>query len=152
MNKLQKFMKGRYGVDEFYCFLFYLYIGLFMLHFFTRFRIFEILELLIIIFMFYRVFSKNIWRRKRENDYYLNWKSNLFKKIQDKKKIYQDRKYYIYKRCSKCRNILKLPLPFKRGIHHAKCPICQKRVTIWTFRKEKVVVIRQSKRKGEKEC
>ena len=63
---------------------------------------------------------------------------------------FKDRKTHVYKKCSKCKTTLKLPLPKTQGINHAKCPECGNRVTIITLRKQqeekiKVEVIKKKK-------
>ena len=63
---------------------------------------------------------------------------------------FKDRKTHVYKKCSKCKTTLKLPLPKTRGINHAKCPECSNRVTLFTLRKQqpekiKVEVIKKKK-------
>ena len=46
------------------------------------------------------------------------------------------------KKCSKCGTILKLPLQTKAGFKKAKCPKCNKKVRLFTFKKEKIEIIR----------
>ena len=74
MNWLRKFMYGRYGVDELYKFLFILYIITFIINIFIRSQILEIIGLIIVLITFYRVFSKNIYKRSKENRNYLKAK------------------------------------------------------------------------------
>ena len=143
--KLKKFMMTRYGFDEFYQFLLYFYIGLFILNIIINSKIIEIIELFIVFIMFYRFFSKNIERRKKENNIYLKLKNKFLTTHKHHKKKYKDKKNHLYKKCPKCKSILKLPLPSKRGIQHAKCPICKNRVTLLCLRKEKIEVIKNKK-------
>ena len=142
--KFQKFMYGRYGLDELYKFLFYLYIILLILNIFIKSSILTYVELFIVVVMFYRFFSKNIKMRKKENALYLKCKKNIIKPFKNIKKNITD-KEHIYKKCSKCKSILKLPLPEKRGIKHTKCPKCGKRLTIFCFKYEKVEIITNKK-------
>ena len=60
---------------------------------------------------------------------------NIKRNIEDKD--------HIYKKCPKCKTILKLPVPSERGIKHAKCPSCKKRVTLFTLKKLKIEVIKK---------
>jgi len=145
INKLQSFMYGRYGLDDLYKFLFKLYIGLIILSLFIKSKILFILEFIIIIFMFYRVFSKNIYVRSSENQRFLKFKNTLLKPFINIKRNLND-KEHVYKRCNKCKTTLKLPLPSKRGIKHAKCPHCGKRVTIFTLKCQRVEIIRDGKK------
>ena len=147
--KLQKFMMSRYGPDDLYQFLLYCYIGLFILDLFVNSKILNILELSVVIILFYRFFSKNISRRRKENQQYLKIKRQFLKPFQSLKRNYQEKDVYVYKKCSKCKTTLRLPLPSKRGIQHVKCPKCKKKITFLCFREEKVEVIK-NKRKDRK--
>ena len=139
---IQKFMQGRYGVDELYKFLLGLYFSLFVVNLFFKSFILEIIGLVIVIFTFYRFFSKNISKRRRENRWYLRVKNILIKPFLQIKRNYKDRDYYVYKKCMGCKSILKLPLPKKRGIQKVKCPKCKKKIRFICFRQEKVEVVK----------
>lgn len=143
--RLQKFMVGRYGPDEFYQFLLWVYILLFIVDLFILSRALRILELLVVLFLFYRFFSKNISRRRKENQWYLKMRTTVLKPFQTMKKYYQERDLYVYKKCSKCKTILRLPLPKRRGIQHVKCPKCKKKITFFCLREEKIEVIKKKK-------
>lgn len=145
--KLQKFMQGRYGPDELYKFLLYLYLILFIINNFLKSNILDIIELLIVIFMFYRFFSKKRYSRQKENQQYLKIKKSFTNTIQNIKRNYHNREYNIYKKCPKCKTILKLPLPNKRGIQHVKCPKCKTRFKFLTLRKQKIEIIKKTKKK-----
>ncbi len=137
MEKLIKFMKNRYGVDNLYNFLFLLVIIIFIIDMFFPLKILSIIELIILIIMIYRVLSKNITKRRKENQIYLDIKNNI-------KSIftYKD-KDYIYKKCPKCKTILKLKRPTKIGIKHTTCPTCKKRITALILKKRKIEIIRK---------
>jgi len=140
IEKFQKFMKGRYGPDELYNFLFRLYIVLVILNLFINSIVLFILEIIIIVIILYRFFSKKIYVRSNENQKYLKMKKNILKPFQNIKRNLKD-KEHVYKRCSKCKTVLKLPLPSKRGFNKAKCPHCKHRVTLFTWKKDKVEII-----------
>lgn len=146
INKIQKFMIGRYGPDELYNFLLKLYLLIFIINLFFNSNILNIIELLVIIIMFYRFFSKNIYNRKKENIKYLKLKNQLLKPLKNIKRNFKDRDYYVYKKCPKCKTTLKLPLPPKRGVQHTKCPNCQNRIKFICLRQQKVEVIKSRKR------
>lgn len=141
INKLQKFMYGRYGVDNLYRFFFGCCIFLFILNIFIHSKIVDILEIFIVIIMLYRFFSKNIYARKKENKLFLKIKNKISRPFQNIKRNIKD-KDHVYKRCRKCKKTLKLPLPSKMGIKHAKCPHCGKRVSIFTFKYQKIEFIK----------
>lgn len=147
LYKFQRFMYSRYGIDDLYKFLFKLYIFLFILNIFLNSTIFSYLEIFLFIIMFYRVFSKNIKSRQKENQLYLKLKKKVQKSFQIIKRNYQDREYYVYKKCKKCHTTLKLPLPKKRGMQHTKCPTCQRKITFLCLRQEKQEIIKTKKTK-----
>lgn len=144
--KIQRFMYGRYGPDELYKFLFKIYFLSFIIDLFINSKILIACEFIIVFLMFFRFFSKNIYKRSRENSIYLKYKSIFLKPIESLKRNYKDRNYYKYKKCRNCKTTLRLPLPNSRGIKHAKCPNCKKRITLFCFRKQKIEIIRD----GEK--
>lgn len=143
IEKFQKFMKGRYGPDELYNFLFKLYIALVILNLFINSIVIFVLEILLIIIIFYRFFSKKIYIRSNENQKYLKIKKKIFSILKNSK---TKDKEHIYKKCYKCKTILKLPLPSKIGFKKAKCPKCGNRVKFFTLKKEKIEIIRDGKK------
>lgn len=145
IDKFRRFMYGRYGTDELYQFLLKLYVILIVLNIFLKSKIVTIIEFIIIIVMFYRLFSKNIKLRRKENALYLKIKNLLCKPFINLKRNIKD-KEHVYKKCHKCKIVLKLPLPSKRGLKKAKCPNCGKRVKIFTLRQERIEIIRDKKK------
>ena len=141
--KLQRFMMGRYGIDEVYKFLFVIYMLLFLLGLFVKWEILTYLEVIVVVIMFYRVFSKNIFSRKKEEKLYLQLKKKVSKPFYNIKRNFLDRDYYVYKKCHNCGKTLKLPLPPKRGIQKVKCPSCKKKIKFLCLRMEKVEVIKK---------
>lgn len=139
--KLIKFMQGRYGIDELYKFLFLLYIITFIINIFLNNFLLELLGLFIVLFIFYRVFSKNIKKRSIENKEYLKLKKEVIKPFENIKRNVQD-KDHIYKKCSKCKTTLKLPIPYERGIKHTSCPKCKKKIKFLVLKKQKIEIIR----------
>jgi hypothetical protein len=66
-DKIRNFMNGRYGPDELYVYLFLIYIALLIINLFVRSRILNFTSLIVVVYMFYRFFSKNIYSRTNEN-------------------------------------------------------------------------------------
>lgn len=144
INKIQRFMIGRYGADELYHFLLKSYIFLIIINLFVNSKILTLLELMIIVFMFYRLFSKNCYQRRKENKKFLEIKGSILVPFQSIKRNIKD-KDNVYKKCHHCKTTLRLPVPMKRGVKHAKCPNCKKRITIFTLKKQKIEIIKKSK-------
>ena len=133
-------MYGRYGFDDLFSFLFKLYILIFLINIFLDNNVLAIIQLFIIFVMFYRLLSKKIYVRRKENERFLKLKKIILKPFSNIRRNFKD-KNHIYKKCHKCKTVLKLPLPNKRGIKHAKCPECGKKVTLFAFKYQKVEVI-----------
>ena len=146
INKFRNFMYGRYGIDELYGFLLKIYIVLSIINIFLSSKIIFILEIFLLFIMFYRIFSKKIHKRRQENIKFLSVRKELIKPFQNMKRNFYD-KEFIYRKCSKCKKTLKLPIPFERGIKHTKCPNCKKRITFFTLRKQKIKIIKKQKDK-----
>ena len=145
INKIRKFMYGRYGIDELYSFLFKVYIFIFILNIFLKLEFISYIELFLVLFIFYRVFSKNIYKRSNENVKYLKLKKEFINFFKKNKTIKYD-KDHIYRKCRKCHKILKLPLPYERGIKTIKCPKCGTRKKTLILKKQKIEVIKKKKK------
>jgi len=81
-----------------------------------------------IVFLFFRFFSKNIYARSKENGRFMSFwnKVKAFFRLQ-KGKI-KDRKTHVYKKCTKCKAVIRLPR--KKGKHTVVCPKCSERFDV----------------------
>lgn len=145
INKFQKFMKGRYGVDELTRFIIKIYFILVIINLFITNKVLYLLELILLFIMFYRFLSKKIYKRSNENQLFLKTKNNLLKPFKNIERNKKD-KEHIYKKCHKCKTTLKLPLPSKRGIKKVKCPKCGKRIKFLTLKQERIEIIKNGKK------
>lgn len=141
-DKIRKFMYGRYGPDELYIFQLILYFITLLIGIFVRSKILSVIQLLLIASILFRPMSKKIYKRSDENVKFLKIKEKVSKPFINIKRNITD-KDHIYKRCHKCKTTLKLPIPSKRGIKHAKCPECGNRVTLFTTKQIKVEIIKE---------
>lgn len=146
IDKVSKFMYGRYGPDELYYFLFKVYIFLLLVDLFVNFKVLVYLELVIVIIIMYRFFSKDIYKRREENRKFLKLKTKLTKPFKEFVNHLKD-KNYVYKKCRKCGTVLRLPIPDRYGIKHVKCPKCKKRLSVLVLKKEKIEVIKGERSK-----
>ena len=121
-EKLIRFMYGRYGVDSFGKFL--LVIGLITL-FLSGSEdrlIFILISWMILIYEYYRMFSKDIYRRSAENQWYLNKTAKLRNFFYRQKNLMMQRRtHHIYK-CPYCRQ--KIRIPRGKGRVEIRCPRC----------------------------
>jgi hypothetical protein len=138
-ERLASFMYGRNGIDQLYHFLFWTIVALSFLNIFLKEWVLTVIELLILIYALFRVFSRNVYRRQKENQVYLvcarkirSFFGGIKRKFSSKMTLennkWRDRKTHVYKRCPKCKNILRLPRV--KGKHTAACPCCGNRFDV----------------------
>lgn len=121
--KLMRFMQGRYGIDNLFFVLFALAAVLSLVNSFARWWLLQIIVDVILIYAFYRVLSRNIDARRRENRFFDNLKS----KVQARRNLCRQRKAdwnHVYKKCPQCKAVLRLPR--RKGKHSTVCPKCNK--------------------------
>lgn len=138
-NNMFRFATKRNGIDDLEKLLIIIYLILFITSIFIKNLYLDLACVLLVVIIVFRFLSKNITSRDKENNRYLKIKNTLLLKNRKNNKNDDN----IYKKCSKCHTILRLPLPSKRGIKHVKCPKCGKRLTVVALRKLKVEVIRK---------
>jgi len=125
---MMAFMYGRYGVDELYYGLFALWGITAVINIFTQSVIVSLIGAAAAVFMIFRFLSKNTAKRRRENDAFLKlWKPVKSWFILQRDRL-RDRKTARYRKCPKCRAILKLPN--KKGKHTTSCPKCGNRFDV----------------------
>lgn len=110
-NKLYNFMQGRYGADELGRFLsLFVVVLLLISSLLGRFRvvsmIFEISAVVILVYAFYRILSRNLYKRATENNRFLEIRMK-FRKGQGGSA--RDRKNYVYFKCPACGKEMKAP-------------------------------------------
>lgn len=143
-NLLNNMLYGRNGIDELGLFTIWIYIALSMVNLFTNTFIGDISALLLVALILFRMLSKNMAARQKENNIFKKITNFIFKPFENLKRNIKD-KEHVYKKCPKCKTVLKLPLPSKRGIQKAKCPKCKKSLTLFTFKQEKIELITNKK-------
>lgn len=128
-EKLQRFMAGRYGVDAFSKFLMGTVLVLWVLDLFINSRILYSWSILLIIYMYFRMFSRNIQKRYQENIKFLQIKSKVLGKLkwnQLKSDVKGRKTHHIY-RCPTCRQ--KIRIPRGKGRICITCPKCKTEFT-----------------------
>ena len=127
-DKISRFMYGRYGVDNLSRFTLGLTFVLCILSVFIHGSVGSLISLAIlflIIFTYFRMFSKNIYKRAGENQKYMNLTAGIRKKIRTEKKIAGQRKYYHFYSCPRCHQ--KIRIPKGRGKIQIRCPKCNEK-------------------------
>ncbi len=126
--KLIRFMSGRYGGnDRLNYFLLGLYVFVCILNAFIFNNIISlVLDIIMLGLMFsvlFRMFSRNIYKRKRENEVFTKISKIILPDTKLLKSKWRDRKTHIYKKCPSCKAQLRLKrIP---GEHTVRCPRCQ---------------------------
>ncbi len=122
-DRLQRFMMGRYGVDDLEKFLLGLLLGLMVLNLFVQSGILSAVTFGLLVCSYFRMFSRNIQARYQENVKYLEIKRKVTGFFKLKKKHAGDlRTHHIYK-CPSCGQ--KIRVPRGRGRIVITCPKCR---------------------------
>lgn len=120
-EKLYRFMQGRYGSDQLNRFLMIVVIVFLVLSFFID-GPFYLLGLIGIVYTYFRMFSKNIYKRSAENAAYLKYEYKVRQWWATLKRDMQQRKTHHIYRCPSCRQ--KIRIPKGKGKIEIRCPKC----------------------------
>jgi hypothetical protein len=128
-NKLARFFYGRYGADTLNNVLTGIYLSWLItfsiVDIFVNSIIFSIIGWLVTVAIFalvmFRMMSRNIYKRRRENEKFCG-----FFKLQRNK--FRDRKTHVYRKCPSCKAVLRLPKA--KGKHTVVCPRCKNRFDV----------------------
>lgn len=120
--KISQFMIGRYGHDKLNTALFILWVIMELLWIITRFWLFGVIVLLLIVLIIFRSLSKNIQKRMYENRKYLEFTGFIKKKSRLISKMWKDRKTHRYVKCKYCKAHLRVKKI--KGEHKIHCPKC----------------------------
>lgn len=119
----QRFMQGRNGMDELGQAINMVVLVLLLISIFTRWNVLYFIAIGLMIYMYFRVFSKNTPKRYAENQKFRNLRYDMAIKKNNKKKEWQQRKIYRFYRCPMCRQ--KVRVPKGRGKICITCPKCK---------------------------
>ena len=115
-------MQGRYGVDSLSRFLSIVLLAIIILGMFIRIPLSGTITLVIIVILYWRMFSRNIPKRYEENQKFLQIRDKLLGRFSDfGSNMSQMKDYHIYK-CPRCNQKIRIP----RGKGHimVRCPKC----------------------------
>ena len=121
-EKFRQFMIGRYGTDGLNQFLSIASLVLLLIAIVSRINLFTWLGVALLVFCYYRTFSRNISKRTEENYKFYTLKDRVDGKFRGLKEQWANRKVYHYYRCPQCRQ--KLRVPRGRGRIQISCPRC----------------------------
>lgn len=121
-EKLQQFMMGRYGVDDLSRFTLYVLVGLMILNFIIRSSLVSFLLLVGLVWIYFRMFSKNHAKRYEENARFLRIKDKVLGRVRREKDLASQRKVYHIYTCPGCKQ--KIRVPRGKGKIQVTCPKC----------------------------
>ena len=122
-EKFMRFMQGRNGVDQLGKTLNTVTLVLLLISMFTRWTILYVIALVLMVYTYFRIFSKNIPKRYAENQKFCNWRYDMAIKKNKKKQEWEQRKIYRFFRCPMCKQ--KVRVPKGRGKICITCPKCR---------------------------
>lgn len=122
-EKLRQFMIGRYGVDELSRVQIIVGLVLFVISAIFRMNILYWLGLALVIYAYFRIFSRNVSKRYQENQKYLNARYQAAVKKNNMKKRWAQRNTYRFFKCPQCKQTVRVPKG--RGKICITCPKCK---------------------------
>lgn len=120
-EKFARFMMGRYGVDRFSKFLTVFTIVLMVLGLFIH-PILYYLGIVGMIYMYFRIFSRNHAKRSTENQWYLRKSYAVRNWFEKKKRMWKLKKTHKIFKCPTCSQ--KIKVPKGRGRIEIRCTKC----------------------------
>ncbi len=121
-ERMQRFMMGRNGVDDLSRFLNVVVLICIILGIFISPTI-STLGFLILIYHYFRIFSRNIYKRAIENKAYLQLRNRTVRWFFTQKQRFSQRKDYRFFTCPSCKQTLRVPRG--KGKIALTCPKCR---------------------------
>ena len=125
---LARAMVGRYGMDDLNRALCGLTLLLYIVNLFAHSLVLVLLELGAFWWMFFRVLSRNLWKRREENRKFMKLFGGVKKWFLLQKNKWKYRKTHVNRKCPGCKTVLRLPR--RAGEHQVKCPTCGARFEV----------------------
>lgn len=115
-EKFMRFMYGRYGVDTLSKFLVGVALVIYLISSFTQNTLLYYLSWAFMIVSYFRIFSRNVYKRANENQQFLNRTVKIRTFFNTKIRAYINQKVYMFN---------------QRKTHHIyKCPTCSQKIRI----------------------
>ena len=126
-DKFNKFMQGRYGVDGFARFTMGVALALIILSIFFRNgsrmgAFLDTVGLLVLLYTYYRMLSRDIQKRYQENEKYLAASAKFRQRFNREKSMMNQRKTHHIYSCPGCGQ--KIRIPRGKGKIEIECPKC----------------------------
>ncbi len=122
-ERFYRFMQGRYGQDAFTRFLLGAMLACVVLNLLVGSRFLSIMAWALLVYAYFRLFSRNHAARFAENQRYLNATAKLRYWFDQQKRLKEERKYHHIYVCPRCRQ--KIRIPKGKGKIMVRCPKCR---------------------------
>lgn len=122
-ERMQRFMTGRYGADQLSKLYLILAMVCLLLSLFTRWGIFCIIGAVLLVYTYYRMFSRNISKMYAQNQRFLNLRYRATAKWNNRKKERAQRQIYRFYSCPGCKQRVRVPRG--KGRIQITCPKCR---------------------------
>ena len=106
---VRNFMIGRNGADQLSMAMLIAGIVLSLLTTITRLAVFNVLGLIVLILTIFRMFSRNLEKRRAENQKFVNFRANFGTNAKQLMNRLKNMKKYKYFKCPQCGARLRLP-------------------------------------------
>ncbi|MEF2968545.1 hypothetical protein V3851_22240 [Paenibacillus sp. M1] len=107
-ERLRQFMMGRYGMDHYGRFLYIASIVCLILGMFLS-PLLTLLAFALLIYQYFRMFSRNFYKRGQENNAYLAIRHRITGWFRTKKQQVAQRKTHRFYKCPSCKQTLRVP-------------------------------------------
>lgn len=129
-DKLNRFMQGRYGVDNFARFtlgvaLFVIVVGSFMRQNAAG-GVLDTVGFILIIYTYFRILSRNISARYAENKKYLGYTQKIRSRFTREKNMMEQRKTHHIYTCPGCGQKIRIPRGKGQKVE-IECPKCHEK-------------------------
>lgn len=108
-EKFYRFMAGRNGADQLSRHFSYVALALILLNLFFRSFVLWALTILVLAYSYFRIFSKNVYRRREENARYMALRNKAASGVRNWRDRMRQRRDYVFFRCPGCRAMLRVP-------------------------------------------
>ena len=112
-ERLQRFMQGRYGVDQLSNFIVVVAVVLLVIELFLpSFKIRSIVNLVavcMLVYSYFRIFSRNHYKRYAENERFLKYFDRTQRWFTKKQKRFAQRKTHRFFKCPCCKQSIRVP-------------------------------------------
>lgn len=111
-EKFARFMIGRNGMDQLTSFMSILALVFVVLNLFLgRFTkgVFLLLALAALVCCYFRMFSRNVYKRREENARFLRWRQKVQRSFDVRRDMWRQRKTHKFFSCPACKTKLRVP-------------------------------------------